>query len=174
MATKSQNLLCEINFFPFYSTFIILQIFSLVFRCTLCTAEPRNADLSERSLLSTLESSYEDQLIDHSDHVTNLPMTSHDWKDNFTHSPDHNVTEPFEIIVSSCIAFINYYGQVAANFTECAVQHARPFQFCQQCVEPYIMAHEVYHEIMKVYAALSSLLLPDSTYAKINVVLLVI
>ncbi|ELT88308.1 hypothetical protein CAPTEDRAFT_185251 [Capitella teleta] len=61
------------------------------------------------------------------------------------------VTEstPSEIIVSSCTAFTNYYGDLAANFTQCAIRNARPLKFCEHCVDVYVNSLNVYRLIME-------------------------
>ena len=53
-------------------------------------------------------------------------------------------------IVSSCAAFIDYFGDLAANFTKCVVQFARPLRVCDNCVAQYFHANSAYQIVMKV------------------------
>ena len=61
-----------------------------------------------------------------------------------------NATVPGSKIESSCKAFIEKYAVVAAGFTKCSIQNARPLRYCEKCVRHYAMSQSVFKEIMTV------------------------
>lgn len=62
----------------------------------------------------------------------------------------HKRVVPAIPITSSCAAFIDFFGELAANFTQCVVQFARPLRACENCVEQYILAKNAFDYVMKV------------------------
>ena len=59
-------------------------------------------------------------------------------------------TIPSTPVISSCAAFIDYFGEVSANFTKCVVSFARPLRVCEHCVEEYLRAKSAFDLVMTV------------------------
>lgn len=50
-------------------------------------------------------------------------------------------------VLDSCKAFVTEFGKHAAKFINCSVNYARPFRFCERCVEHFARLVNVYHDI---------------------------
>ena len=68
------------------------------------------------------------------------------------HSQDSQLTRPFPStpVISSCAAFIDYFGEVAANFSSCVITFARPLRACENCVEEFYLAKSAFDLVMNV------------------------
>lgn len=64
--------------------------------------------------------------------------------------PNSKSNIPASNIESSCRAFIVKFSDMAAKFTKCSIENARPLRFCEHCMNDYLQAKEVYSGIMKV------------------------
>ncbi|XP_072018846.1 osteopetrosis-associated transmembrane protein 1-like [Amphiura filiformis] len=47
----------------------------------------------------------------------------------------------------SCQFKLEEYGRLSSNFTNCAIVHAKPFLFCENCVKEYVVTVEAYNTI---------------------------
>lgn len=51
-------------------------------------------------------------------------------------------------VEEGCHEYLTNFADVAANFTSCAIQHSRPFQFCCKCQKAYVSAVNKYRAIV--------------------------
>ena len=58
----------------------------------------------------------------------------------------HNSSKIYE----NCDAFIYEFAKQASRFIDCSIVNARPFRFCEGCVEHYEKAKTVYNDIKLV------------------------
>lgn len=51
---------------------------------------------------------------------------------------------------SDCQFLLESFASVTANFTFCAIRHARPIRLCESCVDDYMLVIEVHKDILKL------------------------
>ena len=65
-------------------------------------------------------------------------------------SHDHIVLLPDRKLEPACEAFLKTYANLASEFIKCALEHARPLNFCETCVGEFVKAKSVFDYIMQV------------------------
>lgn len=51
---------------------------------------------------------------------------------------------------NDCQFLLESFASVTANFTFCAIRHARPIRLCESCVDDYMLVIEVHKDILKL------------------------
>lgn len=51
---------------------------------------------------------------------------------------------------NDCQFLLESFASVTANFTFCAIRHARPIRLCENCVDDYMLVIEVHKDILKL------------------------
>ena len=51
---------------------------------------------------------------------------------------------------NTCQLLLEVYAEATSKFTECAIVHAKPFLFCENCVRQYVDANNVHKYIENV------------------------
>ncbi len=57
----------------------------------------------------------------------------------------HPITAP--PVNDTCQNLLEHYGNLSSAFTNCAIIHAKPFLFCENCVKEYVATLDAYKKI---------------------------
>ncbi|KAL4233450.1 hypothetical protein ACF0H5_008131 [Mactra antiquata] len=122
----------------------LVYLFVYLFKCYILCIYAYNKNDDE-----TLVNSYLSWKL----HENSVPEFSHSSKQEFTGAHEQRQVEISSSksnssnVLQNCDAFVKEFSKRSSKFIECSVDNARPFRFCERCVDHYQKAKKVYQDI---------------------------